>query len=97
MITDELILKNSATTVYVNAGSAMGIVKGQLFDVIQIKDVAGNVSRVPVGKLAVTEIHGDNLALCKVVKGGDVVKASFDNPEQVVLVVQSAGTRTFSF
>lgn len=86
--------KKGAETVYVNCGTALGIQKGQLFDVFVEKDVAGKKIRQNVGQLKAQEVQGDDMTLCKVAKGGEAIKAA--NDEQRPLIVVS-GKKAFNF
>lgn len=79
--------KKGAETVYVNCGTAAGIEKAQLFDVFMVKEVAGRKVRTNIGQLEVIEVQGEDMALCKVKKGGAEIKKA--NDEQVELPVVS--------
>lgn len=79
--------KKGAETVYVNCGTAAGIEKAQLFDVFMVKEVAGKKVRTNIGQLEVIEVQGEDMALCKVKKGGLEIKQA--NDEQVELPVVS--------
>lgn len=62
-----------AKKVYVNLGSADGLSKGQKLEVFKEKMVGGSASKKLIGEITVEEISGDNVSLCKVGKGGDVI------------------------
>lgn len=79
--------KKGAETVYIDCGSSAGIDKGQLFDVFMVKEVAGRKVRTNIGQLEVTEVQGEDMALCKVKKGGDAIKKA--NDEQIEMPVVS--------
>lgn len=79
--------KKGAETVYINCGTAAGIEKAQLFDVFMVKEVAGRKVRTNVGQLEVLEVQGEDMALCKVKKGGAEIKKA--NDEQIELPVVS--------
>lgn len=78
--------KKGAQTVYINCGSAAGIDKGQLFDVFMIKEVAGKKLRTNIGQLEVVEVQGEDMALCKVKKGGEAIKKANDDQVEMPVI-----------
>lgn len=62
--------KKGAVTLYINCGESMGVKKGDTFIVKVEKQVAGKTLYTEIGRLKVEEVQGDDMALCKVVKGG---------------------------
>ncbi|MDR0983286.1 MAG: penicillin-binding protein activator LpoB [Culturomica sp.] len=78
--------KKEAEIVYINCGSSFGIDKGHTFDVKVEREVAGKTVQPIVGKLKVTEVHGEDMALAKVVKGGSEIKKAFDEGRKIILI-----------
>lgn len=70
--------KDKAKEMYIDAGGNAGVFKGQHFTVYIIGSVAGRETRSSVGRLKVESVEGDDIALCKVQKGGKDIKAAFD-------------------
>lgn len=75
----ENVGKKGAETVYINCGSDAGIEKGQQFDVFLEKEVAGKKIKTNIGQVEVIEVQGEEMALCKVKKGGKVIKQANDD------------------
>lgn len=89
--------KNKATSVYVEIGSTFGITKNRMFTIFQEKTIVGNTALIEVGSMVAEEVQGENLTLCKVLKGGEIVSEASKDPEKIVLIVETAGLRsTFS-
>lgn len=78
--------KKGAETVYINCGTAAGIEKGQLFDVFMVKEVAGKKLKTQIGQLKAEEVQGEDMTLCKVLKGhAEIKKANDEQKEMPVL------------
>lgn len=84
--------KKGAETLYINCGSSAGIEKGQLFDVFMVKEVAGKKLKTNIGQVEVVEVQGEDMALCKVKKGGDAIKKA--NDDQIEMPVVSGKKKT---
>jgi hypothetical protein len=78
--------KNKQKDVYIDLGAADGAYKGQQFDVLTVKTIAGKEARTVIGRLKIEDVEGDEISLCKVTKGSDKIKAALDE-EQTLLVV----------
>ncbi|WP_276803894.1 hypothetical protein [Odoribacter laneus] len=84
--------KKGAVTVYVNCGSAVGIQKGQLFDVKMEKDVAGKKILTNIGTLKADEVQSEDMTLCKVTKGGkEILEANQEGRKLIVISGKQAG------
>ena len=84
--------KKGALTVYVNCGSAVGIQKGQLFDVKVEKDVAGKKILTNIGTLKADEVQSEDMTLCKVTKGGkEILEANQEGRKLIVISGKQAG------
>lgn len=78
--------KNKQKDVYIDLGSADGAYKGQQFDVLTVKTIAGKEARTVIGRLKIEEVGGDEISLCKVTKGSDKIKAALDEGESLMVV-----------
>ena len=61
--------------------------KGQQFDVFLVKTIAGKEAKTIIGRLKIEEVEGDEISLCKVTKGADMIKTALD--ENHVLLITS--------
>ena len=78
--------KNKQKDVYIDLGSTDGAYKGQQFDVLTAKTIAGKEARTVIGRLKIEEVEGDEISLCKVTKGSDKIKAALDEGENLMVV-----------
>lgn len=78
--------KNKQKDVYIDLGSADGAYKGQQFDVLTVKTIAGKEARTVIGRLKIEEVEGDEISLCKVTKGSDKIKAALDEGQNLLVV-----------
>lgn len=78
--------KKGIKSVYLGAGSADGVVKGNIFEIFKIMDVAGEKITEKIGEMKVAEVKSANLSLCNVTKGGKELQDALDNeiPVQVI-------------
>lgn len=84
--------KKGAVTVYINCGSAVGIQKGQLFDVKVEKDIAGKKILTNIGALKAEEVQAEDMTLCKVTKGGkEILEANQDGRKLVIISGKQGG------
>ena len=65
--------KGKAEEVYIDLGEASGVKEKDVFEVFETRVVAGRTSQKKIGELKVIGVEGDDLALCKVTKSGDVI------------------------
>lgn len=78
--------KNNAKTVFVSIGSAMGISKGQIFEVFQDVEVAGEKVRKKVAELKAKEVLSATLTECTIKNGADVITKSFEEGIDMYIV-----------
>lgn len=78
--------KNKQKDVYIDLGAGDGAYKGQQFDVLTVKTIAGKEARTVIGRLKIEEVEGDEISLCKVTKGSDKIKAALDEGENLMVV-----------
>lgn len=84
--------KKGAKSVYVTIGSAMGISKGQLFEVYAEVNVAGENVRKKIGELRAKEVMSNTLTLCEVKSGGKEIKTAFENGTKMFVVSRAKVT-----
>lgn len=77
---------NKQKDVYIDLGAADGVYKGQQFDVLTVKTIAGREARSVIGRLKIEEVEGDEISLCKVTKGSDKIKTAFDEGQTLMIV-----------
>ena len=78
--------KNKQKDVYIDLGAGDGAYKGQQFDVLTVKTIAGKEARTVIGRLKIEEVEGDEISLCKVTKGSDKIKAALDEGKALLIV-----------
>ncbi len=84
--------KDKAQTVYIDLGSARGIVKGQKFSVYLETDIAGEIARTEIGSLNAEEVLSANRTLCKVTKGGEEVLKAANEGQKLIVISRKART-----
>ena len=84
--------KNKAQTVYIDLGSARGVVAGQKFSVFLETDIAGEVARTEIGSLNAEEVLSANRTLCKVTKGGDAVLKAVNEGQKLIVISRKMRT-----
>lgn len=88
---DQVDPKKGVKTIYVNIGSNLGIQEGQMFDIYQEIEVAGEVGTKLIGTAKAKEVVGNNLTLCTVSKGGSEIKTAFENGVVLTVVSRARG------
>lgn len=82
--------KGKAEEVYIDLGSNSGLNESTRFVVYEEKTAAGRKIRKEIGQLKVKSVEGEDAALCKVTKGGDVIlKKIQELGENETLSIQS--------
>lgn len=87
----ETVKKDKAQTVYIDLGSAQGVVDGQRFDVFLETDIAGEIGRTEIGALSAKEVVSAQRTLCKVTKGGKEIQTAVMNGQKLI-VISKKGT-----
>lgn len=78
--------KDKQKDVYIDLGAVDGVSKGQQFDVVTVKAIAGKEARTVIGRLKIEEVEGDEISLCKVTKGSDKIKIALDEGQNLLVV-----------
>ncbi len=71
--------KDKQKEVYIDLGENMGIYQGLHFSVYSVREVAGKQAKKEIGRIKVEEVQGDEISLCKVIKGGSDIKKAIDD------------------
>jgi len=76
--------KDEMTVCYVTLGTSSGIEKGQMLDVATIRMIAGRETEKVIGSLKVAEVVAEDLAKCKVEKGGEEILKAMKEYESML-------------
>ena len=71
---------------YIDLGASHGLQRGAQFAVYAFGDIAGKETRREIGRLKVTRVEGDEVSLCKVISGGQEIKAALDGEAELQIV-----------
>lgn len=71
--------KKGIKSVYLGAGTADGVTKGDIFEIFKIMDVAGEKITEKIGEMKVVEVKSAGLSLCTVTKGGKELQDAMDD------------------
>lgn len=82
-------------TLYINLGSALGMQKGQKFEVFLAKTVAGRTILDKIGELKAENIAAEDLTLCKVTKGGKEILQNYNEGKDIVVKTHVPGPGIF--
>ncbi len=82
----EEVKKKKAKTVFIDLGTAKGIMKGQRLTVFAEMDIAGEISKVEIGQLNVKEVLSPNRSLCKVTKGDEEIFEKIQEGTKLIVV-----------
>jgi len=70
--------KGAAKTLTIEAGSTLGVKKGDQFKICEEKIFRGKKRIVEIGRVKVLSVQGDDFSECKVIKGGDKILKDFN-------------------
>jgi hypothetical protein len=82
--------KKKATEVYIDLVTLVGVQKNQRFDVFIEREIAGRISQKKIGELKVDAVEGDDIALCKVTKGGEEIKQAVGEGQKITIISTQA-------
>lgn len=74
-----------AKSVYIDLGSEAGLTTGQMFDVYEIVDIAGERSESVIGSIKCVEVMSGKRALCKVSSGGDIISTKLAGNKELTI------------
>lgn len=72
-------------TFYVDLGDANGAKKSQKYDIRELREIAGKMSRKTIGEAEVQDVEGDDISLFKVKKGGKELGAALKSGNKVIV------------
>lgn len=75
---DQVDAKKGVQTAYVSVGSNAGITEGQMFDIMEEIEIAGEKATKKIGDAKAQEVVSGTLTLVKITKGGVDIKKAFD-------------------
>lgn len=89
---DQVDPKKGVKSVYISVGSDAGIQPGQMFDVFQEIEIAGEKATKQIGTAKAKEVVNARMTLCTISKGGVEIKEAFDNGVKLTVVSRAAKT-----
>lgn len=94
---DQVDPKKGVKTAYISVGSNAGISAGQMFDVMEEIEIAGEKATNPIGDAKAEQVMSGTLTKVKITKGGDKVKAAFDAGHKIIFVTRAKKDWTGGF
>ena len=85
---DQVDEKKGVITAYVNVGSNVGIIAGQMFEIREELEVAGEKASRRVGTAKAMEVVSGTLTLVKVTEGGVNVKRTYDAGRKLIVITR---------
>lgn len=70
--------KGAAKTLLIEAGTALGVQKGDQFKICEEKEFRGKKRLIEIGRIKVVDVQGDDFSECKVIKGGNKILSDFN-------------------
>ena len=86
---DQVDQKKGVKTAYVTVGSNAGIVAGQMFDIMEEIEIAGEKAQKKIGDAKAQEVVSGTLTLVKITKGGVEIKNAFDAGHKLIVVTRA--------
>lgn len=86
---DQVDAKKGVKTAYISAGSNAGIVVGQMFDIMEEVEIAGEKATKKIGDAKAQEVASGTLTLIKVSKGGMEIKKAFDAGHKLTVITRA--------
>lgn len=78
--------KDKMKELYIDIGNNWGIGKDRVFRVYYSEIIAGRTARKEVGRIKVISVEGEDISLCKIVKGGENIKTLMDKNAKLTVV-----------
>lgn len=86
---DQVDEKKGVKTAYVSVGSNAGITAGQMFDIVEEIEIAGEKATKKIGDGKAQEVVSGTLTLIKVTKGGVDIKKAFDAGHKLIVITRA--------
>lgn len=86
---DQVDPKKGVKTAYISVGSNSGITAGQMFDIMEEVEIAGEKATKKIGDAKAQEVVSGTLTLVKISKGGVEVKNAFDAGHTLIVITRA--------
>lgn len=86
---DQVDPKKGVKTAYITIGSNAGISAGQMFDIMEEVEIAGEKAQKKIGDAKAQEVVSGTLTLVKITKGGVEIKNAFDAGHTLIVVTRA--------
>lgn len=86
---DQVDPKKGVKTAYITVGSNAGITAGQMFDIMEEIDIAGEKAQKKIGDAKAQEVVSGTLTLVKITKGGVEIKNAFDAGHPLIVITRA--------
>ena len=86
---DQVDEKKGVKTAYISVGSNAGIGEGQMFDIEEEYEVAGEKASKKIGDAKAQEVVSGTLTLVKITKGGVEIKKAFDAGHKLKVITRA--------
>ena len=86
---DQVDDKKGVKTAYISIGSNAGITAGQMFDIMEEVEIAGEKATKKIGDAKAQEVVSPTLTLVKITKGGVEIKKAFEAQHTLKVVTRA--------
>lgn len=86
---DQVDAKKGVQTAYISVGSNAGIKAGDMFDIMEEIEIAGEIASKKIGDAKAQEVVSGTLTLVKITKGGVDIKKAFDAGHPLIVVTRA--------
>ena len=86
---DQVDAKKGVQTAYISIGSNSGITSGQMFDIMEEIEIAGEKATKKIGDAKAQEVVSGTLTLVKITKGGVEIKKAFDAGHNLIVITRA--------
>ncbi len=86
---DQVDPKKGVKTAYISVGSNAGITTGQMFDIMEEIEIAGEKAQKKIGDAKAQEVVSGTLTLVKITKGGVEIKNAFDAGHKLKVITRA--------
>lgn len=74
---------------YISVGSNAGIAAGQMFDIVEETEIAGEKAQKKIADAKAQEVVSGSLTLVNITKGGVEVKRAFDAGHKLIVITRA--------
>lgn len=86
---DQVDDKKGVKTAYISIGSNAGITVGQMFDIMEEVEIAGEKAQKKIGDAKAQEVVSGSLTLVRITKGGVEIKKANDAGHKLIVVTRA--------